>query len=128
MGKSLSQLTPGHPSTRPPALPPESLTHAPLHSPERCSHLPKVTQLVSMRAAEAMCWTPGLCWGGRTSPGGHVPEKISRIHWCVHSFIHGLCLVEDLMFLEDVDCAVYFCVSQIPWRLEVLHIEWAKHA
>lgn len=31
------------------------------------------------------------------------------------------------MFLEDMDCAVYFCVSQIPWRLEVLHMEWVKH-
>lgn len=38
-----------------------------------------------------------------------------------------VCLVEDLMFLEDEDCAVYFCISQISWRLEVLHMQWVKH-
>lgn len=62
---------------------------------------------------------PGLCGaGGRASPGGVSRENLACSP--VHSVTRprSLRLPADLVFLEDVDCAVCFCSPQIPgaWR------------
>lgn len=86
-----------------------------LHSPERCSHLPKGHAACQYKnwgrpTPEAACPDPqGYAGLGE----GLALEGVSREDLTcssVHSVTHpqSLRLLADLVFLEDVDCAVYF--------------------
>lgn len=118
-------LTPGPPFHQAPGSSCREPDARPLlHSPERCSHLPKVTQLVSTRTGAVRPQRLRAGPQGYAGLGGGLAlEGVSREDLTcssVHSVTHprSLRLLADLVFLEDVDCAVYFCSPQIPgaWR------------